>query len=124
MADKAFEFASKRASGAKIAGNFTINGEQFTVRVLGDSHIAYLVANVNGGAEPTKAITHVLNFTEKALLPESAQRFERLVLDPEAGLSMAEVMEVFQHVLTLVAGGEGAPDAPVATPRKRAAATR
>lgn len=111
MADiKNFDFAVKRNDKVKVAGKFTIGGDQeFTVRVLQDSNIAYLIAKVNSDAEPTKVITSVLDFMERAMPPESAKRFEKLVLDPEGGLSISQVMDVFQHVLGLVAGGEDPP---------------
>ncbi len=103
---KSFTFASGRAKGAKSAGKFEVNGESFEVRVLKDSNIAYLVAAVNGAGDAMKIISRVLDFMERALVPESAKRFESLVLDPDAGLEISQVVEVFQHVLGMVAGGE------------------
>lgn len=98
---KAFEFSSVKAKGdVKAHGEFTINGETYYVRALKDAHLAYLVHHAKSTA-PDKVITAVLNFMERALLEESAERFEALVLgDP--GLEMSEVVSVFEHVLTLV----------------------
>lgn len=97
---KAFEFASVKTAEVKAHGEFQINGETYYVRALKDSHLAYLVHKAKSSA-PDRVIAAVLDFMEKAMLDESASRFEDLVLgDP--GLEMTEVVEVFQHVLTLV----------------------
>lgn len=124
---KNFEFSTKRNDKVKLAGTFKINGEIFEVRVLQDSNIAYLIARVNSDAEPTKVITNVLDFMERAMPPESSKRFERLVLDPDGGLSIAQVMDVFTHVLGLVVGG-GDPTSSrrvsASPPRKTGAASR
>lgn len=103
---KAFEFATKKAAATETkdaVGEFTINGETFYVRHLADSHLAYLVHRAKSKA-PDKVIAAVLNFMEAAMLPESAERFEEMVLDTDdgGGLEMTEVVEVFEHVLTLV----------------------
>lgn len=120
---KVFEFANVRSSKAKIAGKFAVGTEQFEVRVLKDANIAYLVAAVNGATEPMKIITSVLNFMERAMVPESAKRFESLVLDPDDGLEIAQVVEIFQHVLSMVAGGDPTgPSSASSQPRKRTGA--
>lgn len=98
---KSFEFSSVKAKGDVAShGEFLINGETYHVRALKDSHLAYLVHHAKS-TQPDKVITAVLNFMERAMLEESAERFEALVLgDP--GLEMTEVVSVFEHVLTLV----------------------
>lgn len=109
---KAFVFGAGRAPKQKIAGSFTVNGESFDVRVLLDSHISYLIHAV-GTASESSIVVKVIDFTEKALTKESAERFEKMVLDPDAGLTTEEVIEIFQHVVSLVAAGDptGRPNA-------------
>ncbi len=113
---KAFEFAAKRAEEAKdrkvpdgpvLAGYFTIDGQKFEVQALHDTNIAWLVAKVNDEEETTKAVAAVIDFMDTAMTPESAKRFAKMALAPKPkGMKIDEVMEVFQHVLTLVAAGE------------------
>lgn len=128
MSDKkVFDFANVRTGKQKIAGEFSINGEDFQVRVLKDASIAYLVAAVNGSEDPMRIITKVLDFMERALVPESAKRFEKLVLDPEAGLEIEQVVQIFQHVLGVVAGGDPTGPSKGSSPQPRrtgAASTR
>lgn len=106
---KNFEFASGRASGEQIAGAFKINGEQFDVKVINDTNIAYLIASITSGSEDGRVITKVLNFMERAMTEESAKRFEDLALgnDGGKGLKLEYVVEVFKHVLGIAAGGAG-----------------
>lgn len=116
---KHFDFAVKRSDKVKVAGKFTIGTDEFTIRVLQDSNIAYLIAKITDNAEPTAIITHVLNFMERAMPPESSKRFERLVLDPDGGLSITQIVEVFQHVVTVVAGGADPTGSPRASASRR-----
>jgi hypothetical protein len=106
---KIFEFAAKRkASDAKSKGivlaSFEVDGQSFDIRPLKDSSVAYLVHKISGGS-PAEVISAVLNFTEKALTPESSVRFEKLVLDPDAGLELDEVVQIFEHILEVVSNG-------------------
>lgn len=110
---KSFEFASKRAKedsavdGPKLAGKFKLDGEEFEVQSLRGTNIAYLVARISDSDETAKVIAAVIDFMETAMTPDSAKRFAKLALEPKPkGLEIDEVMEVFQHVLTLVASGE------------------
>lgn len=109
---KAFEFAAKRVADSKkkaaaLSGKFEVDGEMFEVRALRDTSIAYLVARVNDSEETTKVLAAVIDFMETAMTPDSAKRFAKMALTPPPdGLEIDEVMEVFQHVLELVAGGE------------------
>lgn len=109
---KSFEFASRRAAeskkkGSGLAGKFEVDGEIFEVRALRDTSIAYLVARVNDTEETTKVLAAVIDFMETAMTPESSKRFSKMALTPPPdGLEIDEVMEIFQHVLTLVAAGE------------------
>lgn len=103
---KSFTFGSKRAAGAiKLAGQFDLNGERYDVRVLKNSHISFLVAKVKGTNKPDEQVVAFIDFMHKALTPESAERFEAMVLDPDAGLEMDEVLQVFHHVVELVGAG-------------------
>jgi hypothetical protein len=102
---KSFEFGAKRTSAAKkgpaIIESFELNGETLHIRALKDSSVAYLVHQTKSG-KANDIIAGVLDFTEKALIPESAKRFAEIVLDPDAGLDLEEVVEVFQYVLGVV----------------------
>lgn len=120
MANKAFEFSSKVVAKDKIAGTFSIDGQDFQVRVLKDSSLAYLVAKISDGTDSSKTLSYIIDFTERALVPDSATRFEALVLgkDGGSGLELSEVMEVFQHVLELVAAGPTGGQAASASSRK------
>lgn len=114
---KNFEF-SNVAKKATTIGSFTINGEEFHVRPLKDASIAYLVHRSRSGA-PDVIISAVLDFTEKAMVPESAKRFEAIVLDPEGGLEIAEIVQVFEHILGMVSAFPTGQQKASATPRRR-----
>src|SRR4029078_13503346 len=89
----AFEFASKKAlAPAKAIDEFTIDGDVYYIRALKDSRVAYLVHKPRGGAA-YGVISAVLDFTEQALLPESAKRFEARALgtDGQEGLDLAQI---------------------------------
>lgn len=101
---KRFEFGAKRAIKEQIAGSFEIWTDSFEVRILNDSNIAFLIAEVSSSNDPSKVITTILNFMERALTEESYPRFRELVLG-NPGLKLEEVVEVFRHVLTIVAAG-------------------
>lgn len=113
---KNFEFDNAAPAGPAVIGDFTINGEKFYVRALKDTHVAYLVRAAQRKRNETAIISAVINFMEQALVAESSARFEDLVLgDP--GLEMLQVVEVFQHVLTVVSEGSDAP-APTKKPTR------
>lgn len=101
---KRFEFGVNRAAKVQIAGSFEIWTESFDVCVLNDSNIAFLIAEVSSSSDPGKVITTILNFMERALTEESYPRFRELVLG-NPGLKLEEVVEVFRHVLAIVAAG-------------------
>lgn len=129
MADgvTAFEFASKKAlKPASAIDTFTIDGEDYHVRALKDASIAYLVHRTRGG-RPDVVISAVLDFTEKALLPESAARFEARALgtDGQEGLDLAQIVQVFEYILSVVAAfPTGSPANSSPSPRKTGSASR
>jgi hypothetical protein len=100
---KKFEFAAKRAEGESISGSFELNGETFAVRYLPNTNVAYLVAAINDTSDPMRVVTKVIDFMHRALTKDDGPRFEKLVLDPDNGLEIDELLQVFQHVLTLAA---------------------
>jgi hypothetical protein len=122
-----FEFASKKAlAPAKAIDTFQIDGEDYFIRALKDSRVAYLVHKTRGGA-PDVIISAVLDFTEQALLPESAKRFEARALGTDGGdgLDLDQIVQVFNHILGVVAanptGGPSKPSSP--SPRKTGSAS-
>lgn len=124
---KNFEFANARAAKEKLAGDFAINGQKFEVKMQKDAQIAYLVAAINSTSEPMKIVTKVLNFMERVMTKDSSVRFEALALgdDGGEGLDLAQINEVFQHVLEIVAGGGENPtgsSGASSPPRKRTGA--
>lgn len=129
MADgvTAFEFASKKAlKPAASIETFTIDGEDYHIRALKDASIAYLVHRTRGG-QADVIISAVLDFTEKALLPESAKRFEARALgtDGQEGLDLAQIVQVFEYVLGVVAANPtGSPSSSSPSPRKIGSASR
>lgn len=126
MADnavKSFEFSAKRkAANEKAKGtvlqSFVVDGVSLDIRPLKDSSVAYLVHEISAGS-PSEVISAVLDFTSKALTPESAKDFRRIVLDPEAGLELDEVVEVFEFILEVVSNGVPTTPEPVSTPSRR-----
>lgn len=130
MSDKkVFTFGSGRTQ--RVAGKFELNGQEFTVRALNDSNVAYLIAAINDTTDPMRVVTKVIDFMDRALIKEDGPRFEKVVLDPESGLKIEELLSVFQHVLTLAASpdpnGEEVEDEVEdvkPAPKRRAAATR
>lgn len=101
---KAFTFASKTTKGPKVIGEFKIDDVTYKVRALKDSAVALLIHQTSSGSAD-KTIAGVLDFTEMALMPEDAKAFAERALskdNPENALSMDEIVQVFQHVLTLV----------------------
>lgn len=118
---KVFAFSTKK-NVVQIVGSFEIGDESFDVRALKDAHIVYLMAEINDVSDGMKIVAKVLDFTAKALTKESALRFRALVLDPEAGLEISEIMEVFNHIVTVVAAGPTV-EKPKTAPRRSAAKT-
>lgn len=117
---KSFTFAVEEVSAEDIAGQFDINGELFDVRKLLDSALPVLMHQVKNG-KPSVVLASVLNFTELALTPESAKRFQDKYLNPVTGLKMGQVVEVFTEIMAVVSRGtidDG--DAPKAAVRKAA----
>ncbi len=116
---KAFEFASKRKKTGKataLAGKFQLEGQTIEVKALKDASLAYLIAQVNNAGEDSmKVVGKVIDFMDRALTRKSSKLFQDIVLgqgdfepedDEPGGLEIGEVVEVFQHVVSLVAGGE------------------
>jgi hypothetical protein len=98
---KSFEFGAKKAAGVKVIESFELNGEKFDIRALKDSNVAYLVHQTKSG-KANDVIAGVLDFMEKALAPDSSKRFAEVALDPDAGLTLEQIVEVFQYVLGVV----------------------
>jgi hypothetical protein len=98
---KSFEFGAKKAAGVKVIETFELNGESFDIRALKDSNVAYLVHQTKSG-KANDVIAGVLDFMEKALAPDSSKRFAEVALDPDAGLTLEQIVEVFQYVLGVV----------------------
>lgn len=103
---KVMEYGENREQG--IAGQFKLQGQVFTCRTLPSGNLAYLIAAVNNnkGDGDGKLVGAVFDFMEKALIPDDLQRFKDVLLDPVKGLESDEIMEVFQEVVQLVAGGK------------------
>lgn len=98
---KTFQFSAKKAAGVKVIESFEVNGESFDIRALKDSNVAYLVHQTKSG-RANDVIAGVLDFMEKALTPDSSKRFSEMALDPDAGLTLEQIVEVFQYVLGVV----------------------
>lgn len=132
MADglKSFTFASKRIglTSVEVIESFEIDGEEFHIRALKDSAVAMLVHKTQGGnASGAVVISAVLDFAERALLPESARRFEDLILGTDGGdgLDMVQIVEVFNHILSVVAANpSGSRTASSAASRKTGSGSR
>lgn len=115
----AFEFASKKAAQPEAAiADFKIDGEDYFIRALADSQVAYLVHRTKT-AGPDGIISAVLDFTHKALLPESAIRFEERALRVPDSLSLEQIVKVFEHVLGVVAAFPTGSPAPSVSPRRK-----
>lgn len=105
MADgrKVFEFGAKKAlAKSEPIGEFELLGEVYYIRALKDSATAILIHQTRS-SENSVVLSAILNFTEKALVPESATRFAKVCLDPIDGLDMDQILEVFKYVLSIVA---------------------
>lgn len=121
---KSFSFSAKKQSGAKVIETFEVDGQSFDIRALKDSSVAYLVHQTKSG-KANDIIAGVLDFLEKALTPESSTRFAELALDPAAGLTLEQIVEVFQYVLGVVgANPTGPSSASSSVPRRTGAGSR
>lgn len=121
---KNFDFSTGEVAESQIVGHFDVKvkiGSEivehgFDIRPLKDTHVAYLVRAAQRKRNESAIISAVINFMEYALTEESSARFEEIVLgDP--GLSMMQVVEIFQYVLGVVSSGAEA--APAKKPRSR-----
>lgn len=137
---KVFEFASEynEAEGEEepIAGEFVLQGKTLRVRYLHDTNVAYLIAAINDTSDPMRLVTKVIDFMHRALIDTDAALFERIVLDPKKPVKIENLLEVFQHVLSLASaerptGGSNESSEPSSktgtassSRRKAAAATR
>lgn len=135
---KVFEFAAKHVDvegeEEPISGKFTLQGQEFSVRFLANTNVAYLIAAINDTTDPMRVVTKVIDFMHRALIESDGLRFEKVVLDPKKGLEIDQLLEVFQHVLSLAAaerptGGSNESSEPSSktgtgsrTPRSKAAA--
>lgn len=117
---KSFVFANAKKSAnkteVKAIGQFDINGQVFRVRALKDTAVAYLIHRARN-AKSDVVISAVLDFLEKALVPADYPAFEELALDPEDGLELEQVVEVFEHVLSMVAAGDPTGGSSASSPR-------
>lgn len=121
---KTFSFGAKKATGVKVIETFELNGENFDIRALRDSNVAYLVHQTKSG-KANDIIAGVLDFMERALVPESAKRFADLALDVDSGLTLEQIVEVFQYVLGVVGAHPfTSPSASSSAPRKSGTASR
>lgn len=124
---KAFQFASKTTKSPKVIGEFKIDGATYRVRHLKDSAVALLIHQTSSGSAD-KTIAGVLDFTEMALMPEDAKAFAERALskdNPENALSMDEIVQVFQHVLTIVTSFPTGPSSDSSTsPRRTGSGSR
>lgn len=109
---KNFDFSTGEAAEQEIVGHFDVKvkiGDQvvehgFDIRPLKDTHVAYLVRAAQRKRNEDAIISAVINFMEYALTEESSARFEDVVLG-RPGLSMMQVVEIFQYVLGIVSSG-------------------
>lgn len=101
---KSFDFAAEKTTKNSIIGSFKVRGETYDVRQLKDTVVPVLVRASAGGGQGM--IPAVFAFLEKALTPESAKRFETDLLDPITGLTNDQVVQIFQHVLSMVSAGK------------------
>lgn len=99
---KSFDFGGKREEDDElVAGQFMLNGELFSVLYQETANLALLVAAVNNASDGTKVISKIVDFMDRALVDGDAERFERTVLD--AQMKIENVVDIFKHVLSLVA---------------------
>lgn len=107
---KSFEFASRKRKKVAnddvvVIGSFDIaGGDAYRVRALTDTSVAHLIHKARSGDAST-VLSAVMRFMEYALHPDDVQRFENDELDPVDGLELEEVVEVFEHVLSIVSAG-------------------
>lgn len=99
---RVFEFAAEYDEDA-VAGRFVLQGEEFSVRFLADSNVAYLIAAINDTSDPMRVMTKVVDFMERALVDGDGARFEKVVLNPKKPVKIEHLLEVFQAVLSLAA---------------------
>lgn len=129
LSNKAFSFASQAkaangtASKQKVIGAFTIGDQSFDIVEQQTAGIAYLVYDMQSD-DQSKVVATVLSFTERALTPDSATRFKKVVLGGPGvkGLELTEVVEVFEYILQVVSGAIP-PTSPSASSARRRKAT-
>lgn len=123
---KSFEFAAERKAGEEIAGTFDIREVDFEIRRLADAVPSLLIYKINK-AQGAEVIQLVLDFMELALTPDSSKAFADMALgtDGGGGLKLAQIIEVFQHVLGVVAANPtGSPSDSSPAPRKTGSGSR
>lgn len=130
MADgrKVFEFGTEKAvtksndDGAIVVGEFDLknNGvmQTYYIRALVNSSTAVLVNKVRS-SDHSAVIQAVLNFTEIALTPESAERFAKVALHPIKGLEIDQIIEVFRYVLSVTSANPIGSASALSTPQPK-----
>lgn len=92
-----FEFAAEFTRNPRTTVSFEINGEQFDIIVPRDGRLAPLILSTD--------LEDMMEFFAIALDEDSAERFEELVYDFEAGLEIHQVTLLYHHAIVLVTGG-------------------
>lgn len=92
-----FEFAAEFTRNPRTTVSFEVNGEQFDIIVPRDGRLAPLILSVD--------LEDMMAFFAIALDAESADRFDDLVYDFEAGLEIHQVTLLYHHAIVLVTGG-------------------
>lgn len=106
---KNFEFGAKKTEGEiKAIASFKINGEQYQVRAMRGVSLMYLINKMKNGRNQDDQIAAFLEFADSALLPESAKRLEKLILEQDNGVEFEapELIQVLTHIVQLAAAGE------------------
>lgn len=78
---------------------FSINGEQFSARPAIPGSLLLGFAARSDGSDPAAASAAVLEFFDRALLPESLERFKTRVDDPEEVIEMEDLSDIIAYLV-------------------------
>jgi len=98
------DFGSGKNTGEKEPVTFKIHGEDFSCREeLQGKTLLDLVAQ-SGADDPAQAAKTIGNFFENVLVPESYERFNKLITSPDKIVTVETLAEISGWLVELYAG--------------------
>ena len=93
------DFGSPLSEDAKQSLSFKLYDEEFSCRPAIQGKVLLQFASSSGSDNAADSTEAILGFFKIALLPESHERFERLIEDPDKIVSVETLGEIISWIL-------------------------